>query len=52
MTYKELMGWVRENWGYLAHFSLIILVKDTAMGHVLGSSVRLAVLSTVLLPAE
>ncbi len=24
------MGWVRENWGDLAHFSFIILVKDTA----------------------
>jgi hypothetical protein len=33
------------------HFSFIILVKDTAMGHMLGSSVHFAILTT-LLPAE
>jgi hypothetical protein len=46
------MGWVRGKLGDLTHFSFIILVKDTAMGHTLGSSVRFAVLSTALLPTE
>jgi hypothetical protein len=46
------MAWVRGKLGGLTHFSFIILVKDTAMDNMLGSSVRFAVLSTALLPAE
>ena len=36
------MAWVRGNWGVLTHFSFIILVKDTAMDNMLGSSIRFA----------
>jgi hypothetical protein len=45
-------GAVPSRQGDLAHFSFIILVKDTAIDHVLGSSVRFAVLSTPPFPAE